>query len=71
MVKRGFIVCVLGITLASGIILIAQLTRSPEINDFESCAAKYPVRESYPEVCGTPGGKTFTNPAQQAPLPPN
>lgn len=32
------------------------------VNSFQDCvAAGYPVQESYPEVCRTPGGKSFTN----------
>lgn len=34
---------------------------NPAIHDFESCAAKYPVRETYPEQCVIPDGPTFTN----------
>jgi len=30
------------------------------INNFEECAAKYPVMESYPRQCATPDGKHFT-----------
>jgi hypothetical protein len=30
------------------------------INDFDSCAAVYPVMETYPEQCRTPDGRTFT-----------
>lgn len=33
---------------------------SPAIYDFESCAKKYPVRETYPEQCAMPDGPTFT-----------
>lgn len=33
---------------------------NPEIKDFESCAKKYPVMESYPEQCAIPGGPSFT-----------
>jgi len=32
----------------------------PAIHDFETCAAKYPVRETYPEQCAMPNGPTFT-----------
>ncbi len=34
--------------------------KTPEITTFEECAAKYPVMESYPEQCVTPGGAHFT-----------
>jgi hypothetical protein len=33
---------------------------NPAIKDFESCAKKYPVMESYPERCAIPGGPSFT-----------
>lgn len=33
---------------------------NPAIYDFDSCAKKYPVRETYPEQCVMPDGPTFT-----------
>jgi len=33
---------------------------NPRIQDFESCAKKYPVQETYPERCSIPNGPTFT-----------
>ena len=33
---------------------------NPEVRDFESCAQKYPIRETYPEQCRLPDGPTFT-----------
>ena len=39
--------------------------QNPVVDSFETCAAKYPVRESYPEVCVTPDGQTFVNPTQR------
>ncbi|OQB06714.1 MAG: hypothetical protein BWY19_00064 [bacterium ADurb.Bin212] len=33
---------------------------NPAIHDFDSCAKKYPVRETYPEQCAMPNGPTFT-----------
>lgn len=33
---------------------------NPAIQDFDSCAKKYPVRETYPEQCQVPSGPTFT-----------
>lgn len=33
---------------------------NPEIKDFDSCAKKYPVMETYPEKCAVPNGPTFT-----------
>jgi len=33
---------------------------NPAIADFDSCAKKYPVMETYPEQCRIPDGPTFT-----------
>ena len=33
---------------------------NPEVKDFDSCANKYPVMESYPERCAIPNGPSFT-----------
>ena len=33
---------------------------NPAIKDFESCAKKYPVMETYPEQCRIPDGPSFT-----------
>lgn len=33
---------------------------NPAIQDFESCAKKYPIMETYPERCAIPNGPTFT-----------
>ena len=33
---------------------------NPAIQDFNSCAAKYPVLLTYPEQCSLPNGPTFT-----------
>ena len=33
---------------------------NPAIQDFEACAKKYPVMESYPEQCAIPNGPSFT-----------
>ncbi|HSH31816.1 MAG TPA: protease complex subunit PrcB family protein [Candidatus Saccharimonadales bacterium] len=45
--------------------------RPAAVNSFADCArAGYPVAESYPEVCRTPDGRSFTNPDQTAPSAP-
>lgn len=31
------------------------------ITNFDQCAAKYPILESYPEQCNTPGGQHFVH----------
>lgn len=33
---------------------------NPEVTDFDSCAKKYPVMETYPEQCAIPNGPSFT-----------
>lgn len=33
---------------------------NPAIYNFDTCAEKYPVQESYPERCAMPDGPTFT-----------
>lgn len=33
---------------------------NPPIQDFDSCAQKYPVMETYPQRCAIPNGPTFT-----------
>lgn len=41
-----------------------RIYQSPIMDSFEACAAKYPIQTSYPEVCRTPSGQSFINPAQ-------
>lgn len=39
--------------------------RTSSINSFADCVKSgRPIQESYPEVCATPDGRRFTNPAQ-------
>lgn len=56
---------IIGITflIILGFGITWKLTRNsaPIVTNFEQCAsAGYPVQESYPERCTTPGGKTLT-----------
>lgn len=44
---------------------LLYLRQKSIVNSFETCAAKYPVQESYPQVCRTPDGKSFTDPVGQ------
>jgi hypothetical protein len=46
--------------LAGGGYYFYQQQKIKSINSFEECAKHYPVMESYPEQCVTPGGKHFT-----------
>ena len=63
------IIVVIGIGLYAGISLFLSPVRVPSsltpptqllvIDSFETCAARYPILESYPEQCNTPDGKHF------------
>jgi hypothetical protein len=50
--------------LAIGGVVLTYTRQHPEIRSFEACAAKYPVQQSFPQVCVTPTGKSFVDPAQ-------
>lgn len=64
--QRLILGLVTALIVFGGSLAYKYYTRS-EINDFASCAAKYPVQESYPEQCTVPGGRSFTNPNQAMP----
>ncbi|MDD4931665.1 MAG: GerMN domain-containing protein [Candidatus Colwellbacteria bacterium] len=51
---------VLFLAISTSVILMVTDNRNISISDFDSCALKYPVMESYPRRCAVPGGKTFT-----------
>jgi hypothetical protein len=66
----------LGPALIAGAIMVVVLiaiivglrSRPAEVDGYGDCRnAGYPVEESYPEVCRTPDGRRFTNPAQIPP----
>jgi len=39
---------------------LKETTSRPKVNSFEECAATgYPVMESYPRQCSSPGGRNF------------
>jgi len=60
---RWFGWVLLGIVIvAIGISAYVFYGRNSDKNiiDFESCAKKYPVMETYPEQCRTKDGRTFT-----------
>jgi hypothetical protein len=62
------ITLVIGLVIAGSLIgfLVISAMMQGGPNDFASCKDKgYPIQESYPEVCRTPSGKTFTNPDQK------
>lgn len=56
----------IGIALLALVAVIVFITQKPspavtaEPTNFEECAAKYPVMESYPRQCNTPSGLHFT-----------
>lgn len=50
------------IVILAGILFFAENPKKKlsQITDFSSCAKVYPVLESYPAICKTPDGRTFT-----------
>jgi hypothetical protein len=62
----------LGIVLVFAVVVIGGVwymrSGKPSVTSFEECsAAGYPVMESYPSVCRTPDGRTFTQPLSASP----
>lgn len=59
------------IGLAALIFIARGSDGNQKVMSFEECQAKgYPVQESYPPVCRTPDGQTFTDP-HAGPVTPN
>lgn len=62
------ITLVIGLVIAGaliGFLVIATFIQGG-VDSFADCKDKgYPIQESYPEVCRTPSGKSFTNPDQK------
>lgn len=53
--------------LAGGLVL-GMVKRAQPVQNFADCAARgNPIQESYPRVCLTPQGKSFTEPLDTAP----
>ncbi len=51
------------IAILAGILIFVKNPKKElsQITDFESCAkAGYPLMQTYPQICKTPDGKTFT-----------
>jgi hypothetical protein len=49
---------------AAGLSYLYQRSNN-DVTNFEECkAAGYPIQESYPEVCRTEDGRSFSNPNQ-------
>ncbi|MEK7579192.1 MAG: Gmad2 immunoglobulin-like domain-containing protein [Patescibacteria group bacterium] len=60
--KKSLLV-ILVLIIIGGILYFVSKKPAPDestITSFEECAKYYPVMESYPEQCNTPGGKHFT-----------
>lgn len=38
------------------------------ITNYDECAAKYPILETYPTQCRTPDGRTFVGPETSGPV---
>ncbi|MBI4990962.1 hypothetical protein HZB96_02600 [Candidatus Gottesmanbacteria bacterium] len=64
--KKDVMLVIIGgiiIVILAGILIFGKNTKKElsKITDFESCAkAGYPVMLSYPAICKTPDGRTFT-----------
>ena len=57
------IALILSASVIAGIALIRYWQDEQVVTDYESCvAAGNPIRESYPAVCVTPDGKSYTQP---------
>lgn len=63
--RKKFLVIACLAVITAGVTFAWYTMHNEKIKTFEACAAKYPVRESYPEVCATPDGQSFTNPMQR------
>lgn len=64
MKTTGIIIAITITVIIAGLILwqrgILFKETPKEVTSFDSCAALYPVMETYPEACNTPDGKHFT-----------
>jgi len=53
----------LSATIIAGYLIVHFQMKKTSVTSFEQCAAAgYPIQESFPEVCLTPDGKSFTKP---------
>ncbi|MGB4759117.1 MAG: hypothetical protein WBP26_03590 [Candidatus Saccharimonadales bacterium] len=62
------ITLIIGLVIAGSLIgfLVISAFMQGGVSNFADCKDRgYPIQESYPEVCRTPSGKTFTNPDQK------
>ena len=65
MSKKLLVACGVVISIIIVVGGLVYWRQKSAVNSFASCATKYPVQESYPQVCRTPDGKSFTDPIQQ------
>ncbi|MFA5197074.1 MAG: hypothetical protein WC437_01455 [Patescibacteria group bacterium] len=60
----GWIILVVTLVIIAvvyGIIIKADTKSTKDkITNFETCSQKYPILQTYPEICKTPDGKSFT-----------
>lgn len=57
--KKVLIILIAVISVGLFSFLLFRKNTELHITNFEECAKKYPVMESYPSVCATPDGKRF------------
>jgi hypothetical protein len=66
--RRSIAALAILVLMAALLFVLATAPSRRQINSYGDCRnAGYPVQESYPEVCRTPDGRSFTNPAQALP----
>ncbi len=58
--RKIFIIIIFLITVVLFALLLFSKNSQIAITNFDECAQKYPVMESYPPSCSTPDGKRFT-----------
>ena len=59
--KKILVVLIAIVSVGLFSFLLFKKSAEIDITNFEECAKKYPVMESYPSVCVTPDGKRFTD----------
>jgi hypothetical protein len=58
------VVVILALIIAGLSWYVVKTTRQDKVTNYQQCAAAgYPIDQSYPETCSTPGGERFTDPA--------
>lgn len=64
----GFVIVILFLAIAAGVVLQEKPTGSQLLKDYETCAAQPQsrIQESYPSVCVDAAGNRFENPKERA-----